>query len=200
MTTRIDHGRRLALAALAAACVGPVHAQVRVEGGYVFPEQTQVAGSTLRLNGVGYRAVAWFRGYAAGLYLASKASSVDGVLAMAGAKRLRMRMLIGVPAAEFVKAFDKGVARNTTAAELPALRDRMKLFDERVAALGQLRAGDLVDLDFLPEQGLQLLLNGEARGTPIPGGDLYTALLRLFIGQRPADPELKTGLLGGPVG
>lgn len=202
MNSPIDIGRRLSLSGLLVAALlpAPLCAQVRVEGGYVFPEQAQVGGSTLRLNGVGYRAVAWFRGYAAGLYLASQVKSVEGVLAMEGPKRLRLRMLIGVPAVEFVKAFDKGLARNTPAAELPALRERMKLFDERVEALGQVRAGDLVDLDFLPGQGLQLLLNGETRGAAIPGADLYAALLRLFIGQRPADPEMKTGLLGGPLG
>lgn len=198
-----ERGRRLALLALAALlapCAAPARAQVRVDDGYVFPAQTEVAGSTLHLNGVGYRAVAWFRGYAAGLYLPQRVSVVDDVLAMPGAKRVRMRMLIGVPAVEFVKAFGKGVARNTPAAELPALRERMKRFDERVAGLGQVRAGDLVDLDFLPGEGLQLRLNGAPQGASIPGDDLYAALLRIFIGQRPVDPELKVGLLGGPLG
>jgi hypothetical protein len=58
----------------------------------------------------------------------------------------------------------------------------------------------VVDLDWLPGRGLQLSLNGKPRGAPIPGEDLYAALLRIFVGERPADPEMKIGLLGGPVG
>lgn len=59
---------------------------------------------------------------------------------------------------------------------------------------------DVVDLDWLPGKGLQLALNGELRGAPIPGEDLYAALLRIFVGDKPTDPEMKIGLLGGPVG
>jgi hypothetical protein len=42
-------------------------------------------------------------------------------------------------------------------------------------------------------------VNGKAQGEPIPGDDLYAALLRIFLGDKPSDPELKSGLLGqGP--
>jgi len=58
---------------------------------------------------------------------------------------------------------------------------------------------DVIDLDYLPASGLQMSVNGKPRGEPIPGEDLYAALLRIFIGDRPTDPELKVGLLGGPV-
>ena len=58
---------------------------------------------------------------------------------------------------------------------------------------------DIVDLDWLPQQGLRLTLNGRQRGEPIPGEDLYAALLRIFVGERPVDKEMKIGLLGGPV-
>ena len=48
--------------------------------------------------------------------------------------------------------------------------------------------------------GLVLSRNGAARGAPVTGEDFYAALLRCFIGVRPADAEMKIGLLGGPVG
>lgn len=178
----------------------PALAQVTVEGGHVYAAQAQVAQQTLQLNGVGYRAVAWFKGYATGLYLSRKVRSVAEVLADAGAKRIQMKMLVDVPAEEFVKAFGKGVTRNTPATELPALRTRMAQFDALVAALGTVKKGDLVNLDFMPGQGLLFVVNGSARGAPIPGADLYAALLRIFVGERPVDPEMKIGLLGGPVG
>jgi len=193
--------RALLLAGMAAAlaALNPVRAQVVVEG-YTYVPQISLGGSTLQLNGVGLRAVAWFKGYGAGLYLARKATTVDAVLSMQGPKRLQLRMFVDVPTVEFVKAFYKGIQRNTPAAEQPALAERMQRFDALVTSLGEVKTNDVVDLDFLPGQGLVFRHNGRALGTPIAGEDFYTALLRIFIGGRPVDKEMKIGLLGGPVG
>lgn len=194
----MDRSRRLCLALLATTA-WPARAQVRVEG-FTFAREVVVAGQALKLNGVGLRAVAWLKGYATGLYLGAKATTAAAVLADTGAKRLQLRMLQEVPAEEFVKAFDKGITRNTAAAELPALQERMRSFNALVMGLKTVKKGDLVDLDWLPGQGLAFAYNGRTLGAPIAGADLYAALLRIFIGPRPVDPEMKLGLLGGPVG
>jgi hypothetical protein len=174
-------------------------APIKVEG-LTFAGQAQVGGQTLELNGVGLRAVAWLKGYAAGLYLINRARTPQQVYAAAGAKRLQMRMLLDVDTEEFVKAFEKGIARNSSAAELPRLAARMARFDALLRAIGKVKKRDVIDLDWLPGVGLQLTLNGKPRGEPIAGDDLYAALLRIFIGERPVDAEMKIGLLGGPVG
>ena len=109
-------------------------------------------------------------------------------------------MLQDVGIEEFVKAFDKGVARNTPPAEMPALAERVARFDALLRGMVKVKKRDVVDLDWLPGRGLQLSFNGTLRGAPIPGEDFYAALLRIFVGERPADPEMKIGLLGGPVG
>ena len=197
--------RHLLAAALAVAVAGVIGrgaqaaAPIKVEG-VTFAGQATVAGQALELNGVGLRAVAWFKGYAAGLYLSSRARTAQQVLAATGPKRLQLRMLVDVDTEEFIKAFDKGIARNSPPAELPLLAERMARFDALLRAIGKVRKRDVVDLDWLPGQGLQFALNGQLQGAVIPGEDLYAALLRIFVGERPADPELKIGLLGGPVG
>lgn len=199
--------RRLLRAAVAAPLVAPVagliapaaRAQVTVEG-YTYVPTIDLGGRTLYLNGVGLRAVAWFKGYAAGLYLGAKVTTVEAVLADAGPKRMQLRMFVDVPAAEFSKAFFKGVKRNAPAAQQPQLAARMQRFDEMVMSVGEVKNNDVVNLDFLPDQGLVFSRNGRALGPPIPGADFYAALLLIFIGQRPVDKEMKIGLLGGPVG
>ena len=195
--------RHLLAAALAVAGVigrgAQAAAPIKVEG-VTFAGQATVAGQALELNGVGLRAVAWFKGYAAGLYLSSRARTAQQVLAATGPKRLQLRMLVDVDTEEFIKAFDKGIARNSPPAELPLLAERMARFDALLRAIGKVRKRDVVDLDWLPGRGLQFALNGLLQGAVIPGEDLYAALLRIFVGERPADPELKIGLLGGPAG
>lgn len=170
-------------------------APVIVEGKR-FDDSLRLLDAELVLNGTGVRSVAWFKGYAAGLYLPLRAKTAPAVVAMPGAKRLRLQMLYEVPAAEFSKAFDKGVARNTPAAELPALRDRMQVFERQIDAIGKVRKNDVVDLDLDPDRGTTLSLNGKLLGEAIPGADFYAALLRSFVGDNPYDDALKAGLLG----
>jgi hypothetical protein len=184
------------LALVAATLRGPTAAAQVQLSGQTFAARARVDGQELVLNGVGLRAVAWLEGYAAGLYLPRRAQRADEVLAMPGAKRLQLRMLQDVPASEFVKAFGKGVVRNTPVAEVDALRERMARFDQQVHSLAKVRKGDVVDLDYLPSAGLAFTHNGRRIGAPIAGPDFYAALLRIFIGDRPVDAELKTGLLG----
>lgn len=164
--------------------------------GVHFEPQLQLAGQALQLNGTGLRAVAWLKGYAAALYLAQPASSADTAVAQAGAKRLQMRLLVDVPVAEFVKAFHKGVGRNTPADQQAGLAERMAHFDALLQPLGKVKKGDLVNLDLLPGQGMLFSLNGRQLGQAIPGDDFYAALLRIFIGEHPVDDTLKAGLLG----
>ncbi len=170
-------------------------AGIKVEGQW-FDSVAQVAGTELLLNGTGVRAVAWFKAFAAGLYLARPARSTQEATAPTGPKRLQLRMLRELPAVEFNKAVHKGVARNVSASQLQGLQLRLDQFGAQVDALGKLNLGDVVDLDLEPGQGMAMRLNGTLRGSLIPGVDFYTALLLSFLGDQPYDKKLKAGLLG----
>ena len=180
------------LSAVAAPASGPENPIAGVR----FDPVVQLAGQALRLNGTGLRAVAWLKCYAAGLYLARPAADAEAAVAQAGAKRLQLRLLVDVPVDEFVKAFHKGVERNTPADQQAALADRMARFDAQLRPLGQVSKGDLVNLDLMPGLGLLCWHNGRQLGPAIPGDDFYAALLRIFLGERPVDDALKAGLLG----
>ena len=191
--------RRHALCALA-SLPWAVHrhataAGVRVEGQW-FDAVARVAGSELQLNGTGVRAVAWFKAFVAGLYLPQPARSTAQAVGQAGPKRLQLRMLRELPAAEFSKAIQKGVTRNVTAAELSALQDRLHTFEATVTAMGKVRLGDVIDLDQVPGQGMGMRLNGTLRGGAIAGDEFFAAVLLSFLGEQPYDNKLKAGLLG----
>ena len=181
----------LLLPALARARPEPVLVE-----GQPFARRVRLAGAELQLNGTGVRAVAWFKGYAAGLYLAGRADTATQAVAMPGPKRLQLRMLQEVPAAEFVKAFNKGMLRNAAPEAAATLGERMARFEALIAQGGSVRPGDVVDLDFDPARGMQYVYNGKPRGEPIPGEDFYGTLLRAFVGERPYDKALRAGLLG----
>jgi hypothetical protein len=189
--------KRLLLAFLMAVAI-PAHA-LRVDN-MEFPDRMKLGGQELVLNGVGFRAVLVYKGYAAALWLPQRATTAAQVQAVPGPKRLQMRMLVDVPAQEFSKAFLKGVRRNTPAADQPALAERMAKFDAQILALQTVKKGDVVDLDYLPDAGgLTMRVNGQSRGEPIAGEEFYAALLRVFIGRKVSDDELRAALLGGPA-
>ena len=50
----------------------------RVVEGQPFARRVALAGTELQLNGTGVRAVAWFKGYAAGLYLTQPGRDLAG--------------------------------------------------------------------------------------------------------------------------
>lgn len=192
---------RAAVLALAAAAALPAQA-VRYEG-QDFPDSLQLGGSTLALNGTGKRQVAIYPLYLAALYLPRKATAPEAVYAQAGPKRLEMRIVIplvkDVSTQEFVKAINKGVQRNNTEAEQAALADRVKQFNAAISEVGRVKKGDLLVVDYLPAQGGTVLtVNGKAWGKPIEGQDFYTAFLKVFIGDRNSDANLRAGLLGQP--
>lgn len=183
---------------MAAAGLPAVHAaapRVLFEGQW-FDTMVQVAGSPLVLNGTGVRQVAWFKAFAAGLYLLAPASNVEQALAQPGPKRLQLRMLRDLPAAEFVKALNKGVTRNAPAQELQFLQPGLLQLDQMIGGLGKVRTGDVVDLDHEPGRGLVMRVNGTLRGDAVGGDAMFPALLRAFVGDLPYDEKLKAGLLG----
>ena len=167
-------------------------------GGVRFEPQLQLAGQVLLLNGTGLRAVLWLKGYAAGLYLGQRAANAEAVVAQAGAKRLQLRLLLDVPADEFIKAFHQGIERNNTPEMQASLAERAARFDALLHPLGEIHKGDTVNLDFVPGQGLLFWHNGRQVGAAIPGEDFYGALLRVFVGEHVSDERLRAGLLGKP--
>ena len=185
--------RTIVLSSLLAASIGTQAASIE---GQHFDDRIRLADSELVLNGLGLRAVAWFKGYAAGLYLGQKVQTAEAALATPGPKRVRMKMLVEVESKEFAKAFEKGMKRNLTPAQREALADRIDRFDRTVLALGVLKKGDAVDLDWVPARGLVLSVNGQPQGEPVAGEAFYAAILKIFIGSDPVDKKLKAGLLG----
>ncbi len=168
----------------------------RLEG-QRFDDTMVLADRTLRLNGLGLRGVAWIKAFVTGLYLPAPSRDVAQILAMPGPKRLRMKVMLEAPSKEYSKAFAKGVRRNEPERVQAQLAARLGVFVATIDGMGTIKKGDTIDMDFVPGQGTQLRLNNKPVGHPVEGDDFYRALLKIYIGDKPADPEMKEGLLRG---
>ena len=185
----------IALAALVFLPSANAATAVTVEN-QTFPGEASVAGTPLQLNGVGLRAAFIYKVYLAGLYLPTRAATGAAALAEPGPKRLQVRMLMDGPSDQFAKAFTGGIAKRTPADQVAAMKDRIAAFDRTLRSVGNVRKGDVVDLDYTPAAGLTMAVNGKPFGAPVPGADLYAALLNIFVGDRPVDAKMKAGMLG----
>jgi hypothetical protein len=181
------------MALLASVSVAASAAEV---AGVQLDERTRLGTSDLVLNGAGLRRKTFFRIYVAGLYLTEKRTSPAGVLALAGPKRASITLMRNIPAPDLAAALKDGVRENSSPEEHQAVKGRVDELAASLVAIRQCKKGDVITVDWLPDVGTLVVLNGVVKGNPIPGYDVYSALLRVWVGDRPASASLKRALLG----
>jgi len=164
--------------------------------GVKFDDKVRVGSSELLANGAGLRKKLLIKVYVMALYLPEKQSDAGAVFASKGAKRIAITLLRDLTAKQFVDALDEGLANNHTEAELAALKDRLKQFSDTLLAIGEAKTGSTIVIDWLPDSGTRLTINGQVKGKDIAGEDFYRALLQIWLGNKPVQEDLKQALLG----
>lgn len=193
-------GRALltAVALLAAISFG---ATARAQGmeieGQKFEPTVQVGNQALVLNGVGLRKRAIFKVYVAGLYVPVKTNSAATIINDKGARRMSLRMLRDVDADSFISALTDGLKANLGEAQFAALKPQTDALVATLKSVGEAKKGDVINFDFTPDAGTRVSVNGQPRGSAIPGAEFFAAVLRIWIGDKPVEEDLKKGLLGG---
>jgi hypothetical protein len=180
---------------LTAAIALPAAAAVDVHG-FSFPDTDRVAGKELKLNGAGMRTKVIIKVYAAGLYLTEKKTTMAEIAAIDGPRRITLIMARDVSADSFGSAFMDGLRENTSATERAAMATQVNKFGEMFALVPGLKKGDVLHIDWLPGVGTQCEMNGKKLGETVPDVAFYNALLRIWMGDHPADRSLKPALLG----
>jgi Chalcone isomerase-like len=188
--------RLLCAAMLAGATVGALAQPAELEGVKLEPS-AQVGPATLQLNGAGLRTRAFFKVYVAALYVPQKSSDAAALLSQKGPRRVAITMLRNVDADTFAEALNEGLKANHSEAQLAGWKPQIDALNASLKAAGEARKGDVIRLDFAPDAGTRVLVNGQPRGAAMPGEDFLTALLRIWLGDKPADAGLKKGMLGG---
>ena len=159
------------------------------------PDTVTVEGTSvaLQLNGMGYRTKFVFDIYVGALYTESKVTSRDAVQALTGPKRIVMHMVYDeVSHKKMAAAWNDGFEDNNSDEQLAKLQSRLKVF---ISYFPDLKEGNVVLLDYVPTMGTRVTISGEEKGV-IEGADFYTALLDVWLGEDPADDDLKDAMLG----
>ena len=181
-----------------AALLGPAAALANtVElAGVTLDERVTVAGKPLQLNGAGIRYKAVFKVYTAGLYLEKKATTPQDIQALKGPKRMRIVMLREIDSAELGKLFSRGMEDNMEKGTFSRLVPGVMRMSQVFTNHKTLKAGETFVLDWIPGTGMRLTVKGVQEGEPFKEPEFFEALMRIWLGPKPADWQLKDALLG----
>jgi len=183
--------RQAALIAALAAAPGIHAAEV---AGVNVEEKIRVGSSELVLNGAGLRSKLFIKLYLGALYTTQKSSTPAVLIDGTGPRRMNLRLLRDIGADTLHGALEEGLQNNNSPAELEAVKAASEQFGALMKGIGKVKEGDTVALDFSSE-GVAVSLNGESRGK-VAGAAFARALLKVWLGDKPADAGLKKALLG----
>lgn len=172
-----------------------VAAQARQLGEVTLPDNVTLDGSDvqLQLNGMGYRTKFVFKVYVAALYTEASVKTRDEVQVLAGPKRIAMHMVYDeVGRKKIIDGWNEGFEENNSDQQLEKLKARIEKFN---SYFPDLKKGDVLLYDYIPATGTRVTINGEEKGV-IEGDDFYSALLDIWLGDEPADDDLKQDMLG----
>ena len=189
--------RACAVLMVSALCVGGAMAQAVEREGVKFEPTAQVGGAALQLNGTGVRTRAIFKVYAAGLYVPQKANTAAALLSQKGPRRLSLTMLRNVDAESFAGPLNEGLRNNHSEAQVAGWKAQIETLNAALKAIDEAKKGDVLHFEYLPDSGTRITVNGQQKGANIAGEEFFTAMLRIWLGDKPADGDLKKGLLGG---
>lgn len=164
--------------------------------GVKLADTAQVGMANLQLNGAGIRTKLFFKIYVGALYLPQKQALAEAIIADEHEHRVALHIMRDLSSEKLLNAFNEAIAANHTKEELAALDGQLKQMAQIFTAVKEVKSGDMITLDYLPASGTQISVNGTARGT-IAGAAFNRALLKIWLGDKPVQDDLKKEMLGG---
>lgn len=189
--------RAVAALWVALALAGPAARAAEVAG-VALADTIELDGVSLRLNGAGERTLYVVRTYVAALYVARPSAHASALLGQPGPRRLSLTMLAPLSSDWIVARLLEAIRANVGDDSFALLEPRLARLVEPFLALERLQKGDRIDLDAVGA-ATRLSVDGRLSAVDVPGTDVFDAVLRAFIGERPIDVALERALLGRPL-
>ena len=188
----------LALLYLAVATGIPAARAVDIEGVKIDDKVVLASGvPELVLNGAGVRhKFAFIKVYIGSLYLTQRKNDNEAIFADPGPKRVSMNILSSeVTAQDLISSMNNALAVNLSPHELALIEKRIRDLNTMMSTVKAINKGSVVHLDYLPDVGTRVIVDGQERIT-IPGEDFFRAMLHIWIGNKPVDGRLRDAMLG----
>lgn len=152
-----------------------------------------ISDSNLVLNGAGIRTKFIFDIYVGALYLEKKHDNANAIYTQKGNKRIHMHFLYDeISKEKLTNGWSDGFKNNHSDNELKKLSSRITQFNNQFSAV---KKGDVINLNFVPGKGTTVEINNKKMDI-VNGDDFFRAVLKIWLGDEPADSDLKDAMLG----
>ncbi|WP_163930537.1 chalcone isomerase family protein [Paraferrimonas sp. SM1919] len=152
-----------------------------------------IENQSLALNGAGIREKLWIDLYVGSLYTAQKTDSAQAVIAGQQLSAIRLNIVSGMITSEkmsnaVIEGFENAMAGDYSSINTQ-VEQFLGLFSEEIVE------GDQFTFISKPGVGITSLKNGKELAT-IEGEDFRQAVLKIWLGDEPAQESLKEAMLG----
>ena len=157
------------------------------------PDSILAGSDVLVLNGAGIRTKLFIKAYIGGLYLRQK--SGDAVAIINADETMSVKLLIiskMITGKKMEQATREGFNNSTNGNTTP-YKDRIDSFVSTFK--DNIKIGDVYDIIYTPAEGTKVYKNKELKCT-VQGLDFKKVLFGIWLGVKPADKDLKAGMLG----
>lgn len=162
-------------------------------GKVTLPDSLTAGKDTLLLNGAGFRKKLFIKVYAAGLYLKEKSSDPQKIIDADAPMAIRMVFVYHeVSRKKLVNAWNEGF-NNGTGDNIGQIKSEIDTFNSFFSESAE--ENDIYDIIYVPEQGISVYIKGQLKGT-VKGLDFKKAVFSIWLGEKPADTNLKHRMLG----
>ncbi len=161
--------------------------------GINFPDQVQVAGADLTLNGLGVQRATFLKVdvYVGALYVTATSSDPTALIDSDAPQVLVIQFLRNVGVEDIRKEWTRDFTH--------VAPDRPVSLMQRVATLNSwlsdVKANERLTFIRQPREGIRVSIDGVVKGV-IPGNDFSRDFMSIWLGAAPPSPGLKKGLLG----
>lgn len=157
------------------------------------PTSLDVDGTKLTLNGAGIRTKYFMDMYVGSLYVKSKGQDGPTIANADEEMTIHLDIISGlITSDKMVSATNDGF-ENSTGGNTAPLQKEIDMF--MGAFSEEIVDGDAFQFDYTPDAGTKVYKNGTLK-TTIAGHKFKKALFGIWLGNKPADKNLKKGMLG----
>ncbi|GAA4279032.1 chalcone isomerase family protein [Aquimarina mytili] len=167
-------------------------AQTKV-GDATLPNKVAFNGEDLTINGAGIREKFFFDIYAGGLYLKQKSSNATAIADADETMAIKLHILSGMMSRNKMAGALRDGFQKATNGNVGPLNDRIEKFIGFIK--DEIEVNQIYDIVYEKGKGSVIYKDGKEKGF-VKGLDFKKALFKIWLGNKPADKNLKKKMLG----
>lgn len=168
----------------------PAFAQTKI-GSVILPSTFEVGKDQLILNGGGIREKFWMSMYVGGLYLIKKNENASEIISADTPMAIKIHIVSSlITSSRMRDAVEEGFKKSTGGNTLP-FKEKIELFKKSFS--DPIKVDDVFDIVYA--NGKITIYKNNMKKADSEGFDFKKAVFGIWLGDKPADDDLKKGML-----